>query len=247
MTYEKVEDPNISDLEIIRIYKTILMEWQDNLKDLGVRLPQKSKEKSKRENGALLQLLILRKYKGKYVSKEGLSEAVRDKNAKLKSDQQARHLGTQRGFNVLCGGEIDPNTKEKVPFGYYILINMTDTKPGFCLSKRDARTPTPKYKDGDCCANCGAIQGQQHPKKPTQITKIEAGHRDPAKPLLGDNIIPQCQYCNKTTKNHVVWGPGNYPLPIALGSPDLLMRSSLDVQKATYDLLHDKFQTDSER
>ena len=238
---QKIDAPEINDLQLLREYKNTFLEWQSNLSSLGVKFPRRKPLKSVPWPGATLQLLILHKYMGDFVSKEGLAELAQYHNNRLKRDQQARHLGTQRGFNVLCGLETIPETGEVVPRGYYMLVNMTETKPGFCLPKRDAATPPPKYADGTPCSTCSAIQGQPHPKYPTQMAKMEAGHRDPTKPLLGDNVMPQCQDCNKTTKDSIIWGPGEHPLPIALNSPTLVKKSSPAIRKAIYDTLQAEF------
>lgn len=128
----RIDLVELSDSELNRQYKRIEDMWERHLKPQGIAFPSKYGKTAVGTfwSGATLQLVCLAAHEGKFVSKEALSFFVTEHNPNLKGDQQARHLGTQRGFNVLCAGDHLPSG-EPVPFGYYILLNMTNTKPGW--------------------------------------------------------------------------------------------------------------------
>ncbi|MCY4307411.1 MAG: hypothetical protein OXC57_03950 [Rhodobacteraceae bacterium] len=50
----------------------------------------------------------------------------------------------------------------------------------------------------NCCATCGAQEGETSSRYGNTIIKLQQGHMDPHKDGNDmKNIIPQCQYCNR--------------------------------------------------
>jgi predicted restriction endonuclease len=50
------------------------------------------------------------------------------------------------------------------------------------------------------CACCGCSEGDEMTRA-NGICKLEKGHMDPDLPLTSDNTIPQCPYCNGSSKD----------------------------------------------
>ena len=50
------------------------------------------------------------------------------------------------------------------------------------------------------CLTCGAKEGEKHRLYKSEFVKLQRGHKDPEKSLSISNIIPQCQFCNRSYK-----------------------------------------------
>jgi hypothetical protein len=123
---------------------------------------------------------------------------------------QARHLGTQYGYNILKGTDIHPVTKQKVPKSHYLLLDLLNSHPGFIPKKRNIDITkndweTLKNQYDYSCVSCGSIDGQPMRWNPYAITNLQQGHMNPLKPLSIGNIIPQCAYCNQQYKNKAIF------------------------------------------
>lgn len=79
---------------------------------------------------------------------------------------------------------------------------------------------------------------------PGVITKLTAAHVDPQKPLVAGNIIPQCEICNRAYRNW--WVFDNRGRVVAVSNPEVILRSSKEVQLKVYYLLREKFETGGE-
>ena len=55
------------------------------------------------------------------------------------------------------------------------------------------------------CATFGSREGEPNYRYPGSIAKLQKAHRNPHVPLEGDNIIPQCQFCNRAARNNWVY------------------------------------------
>ncbi|MDM7461119.1 MAG: hypothetical protein P3X24_005650 [bacterium] len=55
------------------------------------------------------------------------------------------------------------------------------------------------------CATCGSREGEPNLRYPKVRTELQQAHRNPKKPLAADNIIPQCQFCNRADRNYWVY------------------------------------------
>ena len=58
---------------------------------------------------------------------------------------------------------------------------------------------------GNQCATCGAKEGETNPRYGDDIVELQRGHKDPDKPMTLDNIIPQCQFCNRAYRRDYVF------------------------------------------
>jgi hypothetical protein len=52
---------------------------------------------------------------------------------------------------------------------------------------------------------CGSQEGKPHLLEPDKRTELQKGHMNPYKFLTLDNIIPQCQLCNRLYKDNFVF------------------------------------------
>jgi hypothetical protein len=239
---KNIDDPKIKSLiiekdnlkldreDLPQLWSEIRALWSNNLKEKFVTLPEDKLLKSKKWHGNQIQLCLLYKYKGQLINKDHAAETIKRINYSLGGDQQFRHLGTQRGFYVLNKGDVIPGTDKKCPASYHMLVNLTQEKPGWSYEKRDSLQKF-SFDDGEECFICGAIQGEPHPRNPSLITKLEAGHMDPFMALTKKNMIPTCSYCNKANKDKWVFdksgkvkgfASANNGIKYIKGSPELI-------------------------
>ena len=90
------------------------------------------------------------------------------------------------------------------------------------------------------CATCGSEEGQPNFHWPATKTKLQKAHKDPGKPLSKDNIIPQCQKCNRADRNR--WVYDNKGRVIKLADANILKSCSESVQRKAYRILYKKYQ-----
>ena len=165
-----------------------------------IKLPKAGTQK-----GTCLEYLWLNK--GKIVTKSDAEEYVFDTMGRNSKDLQSlRHLGKQDGFNILQGGEVFEG--QKLKRGQYVFLGF-DRPNGFYFSKRRKENFTGDWSDmkkeyDNCCATCGAPEGERH-KHTNKIVVLEKGHMDPRKAMVDGNIIPQCSWCNQTSKDRWVY------------------------------------------
>ncbi len=117
--------------------------------------------------------------------------------------------------------------------GEYSLIDVTNVLPGWSATKRDAVASGDweeiKKQYNYRCACCGSKEGEPNNKDAQKKTVLEKGHMDPSKSLNDGNMIPQCEICNKPYLDKVVFDENGYVR--ALNTPDLVLKSSPEVQK----------------
>jgi len=87
----------------------------------------------------------------------------------------------------------------------YKLVSVEKTYPNWIPDKRKTNISANsweelKQKYNYECASCGSKESKPH-RHTNKIVKIEKGHKDPDKDLTLDNTIPQCNYCNKRSKD----------------------------------------------
>ena len=127
--------------------------------------------------------------------------------------QELRHLGKQRGFDILQGGNFYKGVLLKR--GQYVFRGFEGIN-SYYDNYKDRR----KEKDLDfetlkqcwkyCCATCGSQEGK--PQRYTgHITVLEKGHKNPDKPMSQDNILPQCSYCNQKFKDKFIFDEQGQP------------------------------------
>ena len=64
-------------------------------------------------------------------------------------------------------------------------------------------------------ATCGSKEGEYHNIRKNEITKLQAGHMNPSKPLELGNIIPQCQVCNRPDRDRWIYDKTGRVIEIA--------------------------------
>jgi len=217
--------------------------WKKNLSKFGVSFPR-----LKNGNGYTkdaLVLVYLYKNIGKAISKEELTSFIKEYYPKTNDVQQARHLGQQKGWFILSGTRGDIEAKEHgIKAGEYMLVTLETHYPNFTNLRRNYEG------DGDSweqikkvysyrCATCGSEEGKPNIHYPSSITKLQRGHRDPTKALTKDNIIPQCEKCNRADRNYFIYdGKGRV---IQIANSKVILRSPLKVQLDTLKHLIRKF------
>ena len=228
---------SLTNLEIEKLWVEICEFHKNYLNKFNIVLPKKNSNK-------MYQLLYLYYYKGKAVSKDIISKFVQEHNSKASGDQQVRHLSAQQGYYIL--GKNGVYNNEKVPSGYYLLVNLTEPDPNWNNNqvKRNIVLNTDDFEIlkanfNHCCATCGVKENSIHPRT-GKIVILQKGHINPSKPLEIGNIIPQCEYCNQNIyKNDFIFTSFGYPESIY--NPRYILKSSEDIQKEMYYILKEKF------
>ena len=199
----------MTDREIERLYALIKQYYEKYLKKHGVILPKL------RRNGEFTKDALVLTYLAKgypntaKVSKDELTNFIRQYDPSVNDVQQARHLAAQKGWFILSGTRKD-NDSLKLKAGEYWLKNLTEYYPGFTHERRenlagDNYFENLKKQYDYRCATCGSIEGKPHRYWKNTITVLQKGHMDPSKPLEPGNIIPQCEKCNRPDRNYWIY------------------------------------------
>jgi len=131
-------------------------------------------------------------YKKGEVTKKELTEYLKSKG-KPSDDVQTGRQVKNRGWYV--------NNNH----GVYTLISFEKVHPIYynrnyvCIDWQEI-----KEKYNYMCATCGCKEGQEHRYYLKEV-KLQKGHKDPRKVLDMNNIIPQCQFCNRQDKDRWVY------------------------------------------
>jgi len=162
---------------------TLYVNWNEHLKGKGVKLPRESSWGRK-------SLEFLYESIGTWVSKELIIEGISYTGSDL---QAPRHLSAKGWF------------VEQDYRGNYKLVSVKETFPKWIPEKRTTNIASDswnelKEKYNNECATCGSKEGEPH-RHTNKKTKLERGHKDPDLDLKLDNMIPQCNYCNKRFKD----------------------------------------------
>ncbi len=178
-------------------------------------------------------LSVLYFYKNREVDKNEISLITRHYNPKAQPDQQVRHL-KRDGWNIGNKSgvhKLDP----------YIASAEYLQELGVRRAVLGARDFEDIKKAFDYrCASCGAKEGETSQRYGTAAIQLQKGHRDPA----GDgddpqNIIPQCQYCNRAYLDDWVFDEKGRTHSIASIRP--VKRSRNSVQLKVLEYLNKKF------
>ncbi len=174
-------------------------------------------------------LAVLWHYEGREVHKDEISAVVRRDINGAAADQQVRHL-KRYGWDIgPKPGRHKLNPYE--PSQEFLNINarkrMRLTAGNFDVIKQAF---------GGRCATCGAREGQPDPRYDRDPVHLQQGHRDPH--LAGDNpdnIIPQCQFCNRSYKSDFVFDEKGRVHAVASVQP--VYRANANVQRLIFDWL----------
>ena len=245
----------ISKDEIVRLYKNIIKTYITNgLGDMGVKplwapeeedLQRTDDDIIKGLTPPMLQLILLSKYPRCFVHKDLISSFVRTYIPSAGLDQQVRHLGTQCYWNILNRGSSVPESNEQVPSGYHYLVSIETANPlAFkAFYKRAGRIAAKSFDAlkmvyGNRCATCGMEEGRIDPRTNKKVV-LQQGHMDPSKRLTLDNTIPQCEYCNETSRDNFVFN--SYGRIIAINNPRFILNSTKYVRLEMYKCLKAEF------
>lgn len=178
-------------------------------------------------------LSVLQFFKDEQVHKDTISQVVQRDMKGMGADQQVRHLKRD-------GWEIGdrPGKHQLDPYKPSMVFLNAATRKQVRLSGRNFDEI--KVNFGSRCATCGAREDQPDPRYGEEKVKLQQGHRDPDR--AGDdikNIIPQCQFCNRSYRGDFVFDDKGRVRAVAGINP--VKRSSRVVQKRIFDWLRKKF------
>lgn len=230
----------LSDAEIEKQYALVENYHKTYLEMHGVKLPKLHQKGHYTLDGLVLVYLSLGYPDTKAVTKEELTQFIREYYPNTNDVQQARHLGAQKGFFIASSRR---NDKEQLPPGTYKLISLEKIYPNFTSKRRQATLndwDALKKSYGNRCATCGSKEGSASFMWPNVITQLQKAHMNPNKELSDDNVIPQCQECNRADRNNWVYDKKGRVIQIA--NALVIQNCDEDVQYEIYKLLYAKFE-----
>jgi len=202
---------DLSEKEIETIYNEVIKPlWERHLQDKGVRLPKLRKPDGKFTKDALVLVYLARGYpKTRWVTKTELTEFIRKFYPETPDVQAGRHLGMQSGFYIVStrrGNAVIP--EELKGKGAYKLLSLKEPHPSWRPKRQQAGKldfEELKRKYGYRCVTCGSKEGEENWRYRGVITKLQKGHMNPHKPPTSDNVIPQCEQCNRADRGKWVY------------------------------------------
>lgn len=225
--------------EIKRQYNELTKYYDKYLKKHGVKIPN-LKRGGDFTIGALV-LVYLYENMNKKISKSELTAALRDQGYEINDLQQARHLGQQYGWYIISGTRNDEDCKKyNVNPGEYMLLSVKEPYPSFKVMKRNESLDVNSFKElkeryNYRCATCGSKEGEKNIMYPASITKLQQGHKNPGKPLDISNVIPQCDFCNRASRNFFVFD--NKGRVSKIYDPNFILKSEAQVKQVMLKLL----------
>ncbi|MBU1130562.1 hypothetical protein KJ840_00295 [Patescibacteria group bacterium] len=231
----------INELEITDQYDLIKKYHEKYLKKFGVKIPKLLDNSGQFTKNALMLVYLSLGYpKTKVVSKTELTKFIRIYFSDTNDVQQARHLGAQDGWWIVAGGR--DNIVADLKSGEYQLYTLEQPYPSFKKGHRIIDTGDwNKLKEQYSfrCATCGSREGEPQFNWPGTKTKLQKSHKDPNKPLIAGNIIPQCQKCNRADRNR--WVYDEKGRVIKLANPKFVKNFDKDVRWEIYKILFNEF------
>lgn len=202
---------NLTDEEIETIYNEVIKpRWEQHLKDKGVNLPRLRKPNGRFTKDALVLVYLAYGYpKTRWVTKAELTEFVRQFYPETPDVQAGRHLGMQSGFYIVSTKRGNATVPEGLKGkGAYKLVSLEQPHPSWSPKRQitaEVDFEELKRRYGYRCATCGSKEGKENWRYQGVITKLQMGHMNPHKPLTPDNIIPQCEQCNRADRGNWVY------------------------------------------
>ena len=199
---------NLTDKEIPKLYKKIKKLHGTYLKDFKVKLPNLENKENFTKDALVLCLLF--KYIKQPISKEKITQIIRQWDPNINDMQQARHLARQKGFYIVSGMRGD-NSEIKLEKDEYCLITLKKPYPGYSgiIGHRSAKGGKnfDEIKKNYLfrCATCGSKENEANYLNSSVITKLQKGHINPNFPLTEENIIPQCGECNRAYRDWFIF------------------------------------------
>ena len=213
-----------SKSELDKSYDNIANIHKKHLEKYRVKLPSKNSCKG-------IWLAMLYYYINEPVHKDQISDAVRLILPNAGRDQQVRHL--KRDGWCIEGKR-----------GYHTLVDIYNPSPEFkneqmYLNAHDFNGIKEFFNF--CCASCGSAEGQPNPRYGKDIVQLQKGHRDPDLPGNDiDNIIPQCQFCNRAYRRDFTFDEKGRTRAVADIGP--VQRANREVKKKIWKYLNDIFE-----
>jgi len=227
--------------EIKTRYKVIKSYHDKYLEKFGVKMPKlKDASKNFTKNALVLVYLSLNYPDTKEITKTELTQFIRYYYPDTNDVQQARHLGAQDGWWIVAGGR--DNIVLDVKKGNYQLYSLEKPYPDFKKGHRINDTGNweeLKAQYSYRCATCGSREGEPHFHWSGTKTILEKSHKDPNRPLIKGNIIPQCQKCNRADRNR--WVYDDKGRVIKLADANFVKNFDKEVRKKIYKILYKEF------
>lgn len=197
--------------------------WQRHLHQHGVREP--SGLESAKDVWVAILMHAFKHHKGEWLHKDFIGEITVGLLPRLGRDQQVRHL-KRDGWNVESRGARGEHriTDPYRPHPDYVNAQQRRISQITATDFEEL-----KAKTGHRCLTCGAIEGEPNPRYGGDPVILQQGHRDPEKALTMDNIIPQCQYCNRGYRDYFTFDEKGRVRAVASIEP--VKKASLHVQK----------------
>lgn len=217
--------------------KEDLQQAWDDLRDIhakylqvsGVRIPN---TKQYDRYAKSIWLSVLHYYANEEVHKDLISDVCQRDKSNAGRDQQVRHLKRdgwkltgKQGYHCLDPYEPSPEwvKTENQRIGRVNAKTFDDIKNIY------------DYR----CATCGAKEGHPSYRYGEDKVALQRGHKDPWKPDTKDNIIPQCQFCNRAYRGDFVFDNKGRVSAIADVRP--VKRANKEVQKRVFAWLKKQF------
>lgn len=229
--------------EIQKVYQLIVEYYSKYLAHKGVKLPKLENMSKKGEKAFTVSALVLvylaKDYPStRWVTKSELTQFIINYRPHTNDVQSARHLGMQSGFYIVSSrrGNYLPAEKPPPKESAYLLVTLEQPHPAFFSRKRsisEVSFDEIKQKYDYRCATCGSREGEPNHRYPGVITQLQQGHRNPKLPLTEENILPQCQLCNRADRNYWVYDERGRVIGIANLEPieRSIQKGYLDAQQ----------------
>lgn len=203
----------LTDEEIEGMWEIIQRYYKNHLESQGVKPVLLRDQRGNYTKDALVLVYLAQGYPNtRWVTKEELTEFVRQYYPKVPDVQQARHLGPQKGYYIIStrrGNNVGTLPQEIEGKSAYKLHSLQVVHPNYLPKRRSKNTRKAfeniKKRYNYRCATCGSEEGKPNLRYPNSTTQLQQGHRNPHKPLKSDNVIPQCQFCNRPDRNNWIY------------------------------------------
>ena len=218
-----------------KVLQAAWLELQDIHKEYlavhGVKLP---KADHYADSTKSLQLAVLHHCKDREVHKDEISAIAQRDRPSSGADQQVRHL-KRDGWSI---GD-KPGIHKLNPYEPSSELKISLAREQKRLGARDFDEI--KQSFGERCATCGAREGRPDPRYGGANVALQKGHQDPTKPESKNNIIPQCQFCNRAYRNDYEFDDKGRVKAVASIRP--VRKAQKRVQLEVLDWLQKKFRS----
>ncbi len=230
---------NLTSNKINDLYNKIYNQYNCHLKQYNVKMPKLYLKGNYTLNS--LVLIYLYSKVGQIVSKQELTDFLRTMGFEVNDVQQARHLAQQSGWYILSGTRGDYECKQLgIKSGEYMLKTIEKPYPSYKKLKRTDSLNANSWDElkkiyNYRCVTCGSKENEPNFLYPSSSTMLQKGHKDPSQPLTLENTIPQCQFCNRASRDYFVFD--NKGRVEKISDPRFVLKSKKEVQLAMLKLL----------